>query len=109
MKQFNLTEWALNHKQFIYFFIALFFTVGIFSYNKLGRMEDPDFTIKQMIVAVAWPGATAREMEEQVTDKIEKKLQDLPGLDFIKSYSIPGQSVIYINVKDEVPQNQIRP
>lgn len=109
MKQFNLTEWALNHKQFIYFFIALFFAVGIFSYNKLGRMEDPDFTIKQMIVAVAWPGATAKEMEEQVTDKIEKKLQDLPGLDFIKSYSVPGQSVIYVNVKDEVPQNQIRP
>lgn len=109
MKKFNLTEWALNHKQFIYFFIALFFVAGTFSYNKLGRLEDPDFTIKQMIVAVAWPGATARQMEEQVTDKIEKKLQDLPGLDFIKSYSIPGQSVIYVNVKDEVPEEQIRP
>ena len=108
MKKFNLTEWALNHKQFIYFFIALSFVVGIFSYNNLGRFEDPDFTIKQMVVAVAWPGATAREMEEQVTDKIEKKLQDLPGLDFIKSYSVPGQSVIYVNVKDEVPSKQIR-
>ena len=109
MKQFNLTEWALHHKQVIYFFIALFFAVGIFSYHKLGRMEDPEFTIKQMIVAVAWPGASAREMEEQVADKIERKLQDLPGLDYIKSYSVPGQSVLYIQVKDEVPKNQIRP
>lgn len=108
MKQFNLTEWALNHKQFIYFFIALFFAAGTFSYNHLGRFEDPDFTIKQMIVIVPWPGATAREMEEQVTDKVEKKLQDLPGLDYLKSYSMPGQSVIYVNVKDEVPSKQIR-
>jgi multidrug efflux pump subunit AcrB len=108
MKNFNLTEWALNHKQFIYFFIALFFTAGVFSYKNLGRMEDPDFTIKQMVVSVAWPGATARQMEEQVTDKIEKKLQDLPGLDYLKSYSSPGRTVIYINLKDQVPQKDIR-
>jgi len=72
MKSFNLTEWSLQHKQIIYFFIVLFFIMGVVSYNKLGRMEDPDFTIKQMIVHVSWPGATARQMEEQVTDKIEK-------------------------------------
>ncbi len=108
MKNFNLTEWALNHKQFIYFFIALFFIAGIFSYNNLGRMEDPDFTIKQMVVSVAWPGATARQMEEQVTDKIEKKLQDLPGLDYLKSYSSPGVTVIYVNLKDTILQKDIR-
>lgn len=84
MSNFNLTEWALNHKQFIYFFIVLFFVAGVFSYKNLGRMEDPDFTIKQMVVSVAWPGATAGQMEEQVTDKVEKKLQDLPGLDYLK-------------------------
>lgn len=75
MKGFNLTKWALNHKHFIYFFIILFFIAGIVSYNKLGRMEDPDFTIKQMVVTVAWPGATAKQMEEQVTDKIEKNFR----------------------------------
>ena len=108
MRNFNLTEWALNHKQFIYFFIALFFIAGIVSYNNLGRMEDPDFTIKQMVVTVAWPGATARQMEEQVTDKIEKKLQDLPGLDYLKSYSSPGITVIYVNLKDTVLQKDVR-
>lgn len=108
MSKFNLTEWSMNHKQFIYFFIGLFFLAGLVSYNKLGRMEDPNFTIKQMVVTVAWPGATAREMEEQVTDKVEKKLQDLPGLDYLKSYSSPGVTVIYINLKDTVLQKDVR-
>ncbi|WP_094605688.1 Efflux pump membrane transporter BepE [Sporomusa silvacetica DSM 10669] len=108
MKGFNLTKWALEHKHFLYFFIVLFFIAGIVSYNKLGRMEDPDFTIKQMVVTVAWPGATARQVEEQVTDKVEKKLQDLPGLDYLKSYSTPGVSVIYVNLKDTVPRKDVR-
>ncbi|MBP2639047.1 MAG: acriflavin resistance protein, partial [Firmicutes bacterium] len=81
---------------------------GLYSYNNLGRMEDPDFTIKQMIVNVSWPGATAREVEEQVTDKIEKKLQDLPGLDYVKSFSKPGIAVIYVHLKDTVPQKDVR-
>jgi multidrug efflux pump len=108
MKNFNLTEWALNHKQFIYFFIALFFIAGVFSYKNLGRMEDPDFAIKQMVVSVAWPGATARQIEEQVTDKVEKKLQDLPGLDYLKSYSTPGQTVIFVNLKETVSPKDVR-
>jgi multidrug efflux pump len=108
MKNFNLANWALHHRQFVYFFIALFFTTGIFTYINLGRMEDPDFTIKQMIVNISWPGATAQQMEEQVGDKIEKKLQDLPGLDYIQSYSSPGQTVIYVNLKDTVPKKGIR-
>jgi multidrug efflux pump len=108
VSNFNLTAWALNHKQFIYFFIFVFFIAGIFSYQNLGRMEDPDFTIKQMVVSIAWPGATARQMEEQVTDKVEKKLQDLPGLDYLKSYSTPGQTVIYVNLNEQVPPKEIR-
>ncbi|MBU2703266.1 multidrug efflux pump subunit AcrB [Sporomusaceae bacterium BoRhaA] len=71
-------------------------------------MEDPDFTIKQMVVSVTWPGATARQMEEQVTDKVEKALQDLPGLDYLQSYSTPGQTIIYVNLKDTVPKKDIR-
>ena len=78
MKQFNLTELAFRHKEFVYFTIVMIFIAGIFSYRQLGRMEDPDFVIRQMVVSVAWPGASAREVEEQVTDKIEKKLQDTP-------------------------------
>jgi multidrug efflux pump subunit AcrB len=108
MNKFNLTEWALGHKHFVYFFIALFVVAGVFSYKNLGRMEDPDFTIKQMVVSVAWPGATARQIEEQVTDKVEKKLQDLPGLDYLQSYSMPGSTVIYVNLKDSVLQKDIR-
>ena len=88
--------------------MLLFFVAGFYSYNNLGRMEDPDFTIKQMIVTVAWPGATAREVEEQVTDKIEKKLQDLPGLDYVKSFSKPGYAVIYVHLKDTFPQKDVR-
>ncbi|WP_346353365.1 efflux RND transporter permease subunit [Azotosporobacter soli] len=108
MSQFNLTDWALKHKQFVYFFVGLFFIAGIFSYINMGRAEDPDFVIKQMVIAVPWPGATARQMEEQVTDKLEKKLQDLPGLDYLKSYSMPGISITYINLKDNVPKKEIR-
>ena len=110
MKHFNLTEWALKHKALVYYFIMVIFLGGIFSYRNLGRMEDPDFTIRQMVVSVNWPGATARQVEEQVTDKIEKKLQDTPGLDYVKSYSAPGQSYIYVYLKDDkVIESQIRP
>ncbi|WP_232035711.1 efflux RND transporter permease subunit [Methylomusa anaerophila] len=105
----NLSEWALNHKQLMYFFIAVTIIAGFFSYQNLGRMEDPDFIIKQMIVSVSWPGATARQVEEQVTDKIEKKLQDTPGLDYIKSYSRPGQSLIYVTLKESIPAKDVRP
>ncbi|SMC32618.1 efflux RND transporter permease subunit [Sporomusa malonica] len=108
MNQFNMTEWALKHKQFVYFFVVLFFIAGIFSYKNMGRAEDPDFVIKQMVIAVPWPGATARQMEEQITDKVEKKLQDLPGLDYLKSYSTPGLTIIYVNLRDNVPKKEIR-
>ncbi len=109
MSKLNLTEWALKHKQLVYFFVFLVFVAGIFSYQKLGRMEDPDFVIRQMIVSVSWPGANAREIEEQVTDKIEKKLQDTPGLDYLRSYSRPGQAVIYVILKDSVNEKDVRP
>ncbi len=109
MKSFNFTEWALKRKQLIWFFVLLIFVMGAFSYRNLGRMEDPDFTIKQMLVIAVWPGATARQVEEQVTDKLEKKLQDTPGLDYLKSYSMAGQTVIYVNLKDAVPEKSVRP
>jgi multidrug efflux pump subunit AcrB len=108
MSRFNLTEISLKNKSLVYYFILVIFFTGIYSYVKLGRMEDPDFTMRQMVVSVAWPGATAREVEEQVTDKLEKKLQDLPNLDYIKSYSKEGQAVIYVNLDDAVKKSEIR-
>ena len=110
MKSFNLTEWALSHKQFIYYFVVVLFVGGMLSYLNLGRMEDPDFTMRQMIVSVAWPGASAQQVEEQVTDKIERKIQEIPGLDYVKSYSVSGKSIIYVSLKeDAVPGRDVRP
>ena len=96
MKRFNLSEWAITHRALVLFMILLLGAAGIYSYFNLGRAEDPSFTIKTMVVNVAWPGATAAEMQTQVADKIEKKLQDLPYLDRIESYSQPGVSFIQV-------------
>jgi multidrug efflux pump len=109
MKNNNLTEWALNHKQLMYFFVVVIIVMGILSYKSMGRMEDPDFTLRQMIVTVNWPGASARQVEEQVTDKLERKLQDTPGLDYLKSYSKPGEAVIFVFLKDSVVAKDVKP
>ena len=109
MKQFNLAEWALKHKSIIYYFMAVLLTFGIFSYNHMGRMEDPDFTMRTMVVGVAWPGASPQEMSDQVTDKLEEKLRDLPGVDYTKSFTDGSKSVIYINLKENLPSDKIRP
>lgn len=104
----NLSELALKNKVLVWYFIIIVAIAGVFSYMKLGRMEDPAYTVRQMVVTVAWPGATAQQMQDQVTDKIEKKLQDTPNLDYIKSYSSPGQAVIYVNLTDQAPADSIR-
>lgn len=109
MKKFNLAEWSLKNRSVIYFFIILLFSTGIFSYTQLGRMEYPDFIIRQMVVTVGWPGATAQQVEEQVTDKIEKQLQNTPGLDYLESYSMPNQAIIYVNLKEEIKTKQLQP
>lgn len=104
----NLSELALKNKVLVWYFIVIIAIAGVFSYMKLGRMEDPAYTVRQMVVTVAWPGASAQQMQDQVTDKIEKKLQDTPNLDYIKSYSSPGQAVIYVNLTDQAPASSIR-
>lgn len=108
MKRFNLTEWCLNRKQLIYFLALIIVAAGIFVYPKLGRNEDPEFTIREMYMTITWPGATASQVEQQITDKVEKKLQDIPSKDYIRSYSMPGRAVIFIDLKDEVPSDKIR-
>jgi multidrug efflux pump subunit AcrB len=102
MNQFNLSEWALRHKSFVVYLMLISAIAGIFSYGKLGREEDPPFTIKTMLIKTLWPGSTATDMVQQVTDRIEKKLEEIPGLDFVRSYTKPGESVVFVNLKDSV-------
>ena len=109
MKKFNLADWALRHKSIIYYFIAVLLTFGIFSFTHMGRMEDPDFTMRTMVVGVSWPGASPQQMSDQVTDKLEEKLRDLPGVDYTKSFTDGSKSVIYINLKEDLPSDKIRP
>lgn len=105
----NLTEVSLKNRTLVWYFIIITAIGGIISYFQLGRMEDPQFTIRQMVITAAWPGATAEEMQEQVTDKLEKRLQDTPHLKAIKSENRPGQVVIYVELDDEIAKADIRP
>lgn len=108
MKGLNLAEWAIRHKQIVYFFIIAIITGGLWSYFHLGRSEDPDFTIRQAVVTAVWPGASAQQITQQVTDPLEKKLQDTKGLDYIKSFTHDGKTVIYVNLKDSVPKEEMQ-
>ncbi len=105
----NLTELSLRHRALVWYFIIVFAVGGIFAYNALGRMEDPAFTIRQMVISAAWPGASAEEMQEQVTDKLERRFQDTPGLTQIHSETRAGQTTIYVQLRDDVDASEIRP
>ena len=107
MTGMNLSEWALKHKVLVVFFMIIFGVAGALAYRNLGREEDPAFAINTMIVQTNWPGATATDMMQQVTDRIEKKLQETPRLDYIKSYTKPGVSVVYVNVLDSTPASAL--
>jgi multidrug efflux pump subunit AcrB len=108
MQRFNLSAWAITHRALILFAILLLGAAGAYSYLNLGRAEDPSFTIKVMIVNVQWPGATTAEMQSQVGDKIEKKLQELPHLDRVESYSQPGVSFIRVILSDTTPPEKVK-
>ena len=97
----NLTEWALRHRTLTLFLLLLLTAAGLLSYGSLGLKEEPEFKFKTMVVRVEWPGASADEIARQVTDKLERKLQDTPHLDYLRSYSKPGQSVIFVNLLGE--------
>src|SRR5262245_32073459 len=109
MNGFNLSEWALRNRSIIVYLMLAAAIAGIWSYRKLGREEDPPFTIKTMVVKTMWPGATATETLQQVTDRIEKKLEELPYLDFVKSYTKPGESVVFVTLKDTVSGDATKP
>src|SRR5712672_749951 len=108
MSRFNLSQWAITHRALVLFMILVLGAAGAYSYLNLGRAEDPSFTIKNMIVNVAWPGATATEMQTQVADKIEKKLQERPWLDRVETYSQPGVSFIQVILIDRTPPAKVK-
>ena len=104
----NLTEVSLKNRALVWYFIIVTAIGGIFFYFKLGRMEDPNFTINQMVVTAAWPGASADHMEQQVTDKLESKFRDIPGVKEITSNTRAGTSVVYVTLRDDVDRSTIR-
>src|SRR5262245_32856475 len=99
---FNLSRWAINHGGFTAFLLVLLLAAGAFALLRIGQKEDPDFTFRVMVVQAYWPGATTQEMQDQVVDKLERKLQETPGLDFLRSYTRPGFANIFVNLKGAV-------
>jgi len=107
VRKFNLSDWALKHQSLVLYFMIVLTVIGLVSYTKLGQSEDPPFTFKAMIIRTGWPGADANEVALQVTDKLEKKLQEVPHLDYVSSYSRAGESVIVLRVKDSTAAKDI--
>ena len=107
MKGVNLTEWAIRHKSLVIYFMLVSMVAGVSAYLHLGRNEDPEFTVKTMVVHTEWPGATQEETMQQVTDRIEKKLQDTPNLYYLKSYTVAGQSTIFVYLLESTPKKDV--
>jgi multidrug efflux pump len=107
MSRFNLSAWALRNQPLLRYFLVVLAVLGVWSYLGLGQSEDPPFTFKVMVVQTQWPGATAAEITEQVTEKVEKKLQEIPDLDFLRSYSKPGESQVFVVVKDSISSDHV--
>src|SRR3984893_16981524 len=103
----NLSALALKYSTLTVFFMIALVAAGTYAFFSLGRGEDPPFTIKQMVVSATWPGATSREVEQQVTEKIETKLQELPYFYNVTSYTKPGETVIYVALRDDIPPAKV--
>jgi multidrug efflux pump len=105
--RFNLSSWALKNQALVLYFIILTLLGGMLAYTHLGQSEDPPFTFKVMLIRSSWPGASAQEVEQQVTDRIEKKLQEIPSIDYMNSYSRPGESVVFVVIRDDTFSEKI--
>ena len=103
--RFNLSAWSLRHQSLVFFLMGMIALFGLLSYKRLSQSEDPPFTFKVMVIQTFWPGATAQQVQEQVTDRISRKLQETPAIDFLRSYSRPGESLIFFNIKDSAPSS----
>jgi multidrug efflux pump len=107
MKQINLSEWALKHQSMVLYLMIVFMVGGVISFFSLGRAEDPDFTFKVMVVRTLWPGATAQQVEQQLTERIEKKLAETPWVDVLRTASKPGESLTIVILKDYTPKTEV--
>jgi multidrug efflux pump len=99
MTRFNLSEWALGNRSFISFLMIAAVIAGVLAYRKLGREEDPSFAVKTMVVVAVWPGATVGDTLDQVTDRIEKEIQQIDSLDYTRSYTVPGRTTVFVHFK----------
>jgi multidrug efflux pump len=105
--QFNLSEWALNHRSFVVYSMIVLMVAGALSYARLGRNEDPAFTFRTMVVQAGWPGATLQETLDQVTERIEQTLKETPNLDFLRSFTRAGSTTIFVNLKGSTPPREV--
>ena len=105
--RFNLSTWALRHQGLVILILVLVSVFGILSYGKLSQSEDPPFTFKVMVIRTLWPGATAQEVEQQVSNRLGKTLQEIPGLDFLNSITRPGESLLFVNLRDNTPPGEV--
>ncbi|MGH8373556.1 MAG: efflux RND transporter permease subunit [Gammaproteobacteria bacterium] len=105
--RFNLSEWALKHRSLVLYAMIVTALLGVLGYTHLSQSEDPPFTFKLMVIQTLWPGATAKQVQREITDRIERKLQETPNLDFLQSYSRPGESMIFFNIKDSAPASAV--
>jgi multidrug efflux pump subunit AcrB len=109
MKNFNLSDWALGHRSLIWYFMIVFLFTGVFSYINLGREEDPNFTIKTMVISAQWPGASAEEVTRQVTERIEKKLEELETLDYVRSQTTAGKTIVTLELLATTKAKDVEP
>src|SRR5574343_1457860 len=100
---FNLSRWAIDHAPLTRYLMVVLMVLGVAAYFQLGQDEDPPFTFRAMVVRTYWPGASAQQMAEQVTDKLERTLQEVPYSDKIRSYTKPGESLTIFQLKDSTP------
>lgn len=106
--RFNLSQWALNSRSVVIYLMIVAVGAGVFSFIKLGRNEDPSFVIKSMVVVAAWPGATMEDTLKQVTERLERQIEETPGLDFVRSFTTPGRTTIFVNLKQSVPARDVQ-
>ncbi|MGO7689384.1 efflux RND transporter permease subunit [Rhizobium ruizarguesonis] len=109
MNKFNLSDWALEHRSLVWYFMIMFAVAGAFAYLGLGREEDPSFTIKTMVIQARWPGASAQEVTQQVTDRIEKKLQELDKLEHTRSITTAGQTIVFVDLLPDTNARDVKP
>lgn len=107
MAQINLSAWAIRHSTLMHFFMILVALAGVHAYFALGQSEDPPFAVRTMVVRAYLPGATIDETMRELTDRIEKKLEEAPYLDYLKSYTTPGETTIFVNLQSGTPASEL--